>query len=73
MLLCTDGIIEAKNKNGEMFGTPRLIEELQQGARDHIEFLDELFERLDTFSAGQENEDDMTAILLDFNRPFSSY
>lgn len=73
LLLCTDGIIEAKNQVGEMFGTARLREELQLGAGDHIDFLDELFSKLDTFCDGQENEDDMTAILLDFNRPFSAY
>ena len=73
LLLCTDGITEAKNPAGEMFGTQRLIGELQQGGGDHIEFLAELFDQLDKFCGGQENEDDMTAILLDFNRPFSSY
>jgi len=73
LLLCTDGIIEAKNREGEMFGTQRLIDALQQGAGDHIEFLDELFGQLDSYCDGQENEDDMTAIMLEFNRPFSSY
>ncbi len=73
LLLCTDGIIEAKKADGEMFGMQRLSKELQQGAGDHIELLDELFDQLDQFCGGQENEDDMTAILLDFNRPFSSY
>jgi len=73
LLLCTDGIIEAKNAAGKMFGMPRLSKEFQQGAGDHIELLDELFDQLNRFCGGQENEDDMTAILLDFNRPFSSY
>ena len=73
LLLSTDGIIEVKNRNGEMYGMRRLREELQNGAGDHIEFLEELFWQLDKFSDGHENEDDMTAILLDFNRPFSSY
>ncbi len=73
LLLCTDGMIEAKNQTGEMFGTQRLIEKLKQGGGDHIEFLEELFGQLDKFCGGQENEDDMTAILLDFNRPFSAY
>lgn len=73
LLLCTDGIIEAKNRSGEMYGTQRLREDLQDGAGDHIEFLEELFEQLERYCEGQENEDDMTAILLDFNRPFSSY
>ena len=73
LLLCTDGIIEAKNREGEMFGMARLTEEFQQGAGDHIESLEELFGQLDNFCDGQENADDMTAILLDFNRPFTSY
>ncbi|WP_303720914.1 PP2C family protein-serine/threonine phosphatase [Malonomonas rubra] len=73
LLLCTDGIIEAKNRQGEMYGMQRLRGDLQHGAGDHIEFLDELFGQLDKFCSGQVNEDDMTAILLDFNRPFSSY
>ena len=73
LLMFTDGIIEAKNRFGEMFSTARLKNELQEGAGDHIEFLDELFDQLDLFTDGQENEDDLTAIVLDFNRPFSSY
>lgn len=73
LLLCTDGIIEAKNRMGEMFGTARLIKEFADGAGDHIELLDELFDQLDSFCAGEENVDDMTAILLDFHRPFSSF
>lgn len=73
LLLCTDGITEARNPAGEMFGTPRLIQQFQEAAGDHIEVLDELFGQVDNFCAKQENSDDMTAILLDFNRPFSSY
>ncbi len=73
LLLCTDGIIEAKSRAGEMFGTPRLTQQLRDGVGDHIEFLDELFSQLDSFCEQQENSDDMTAILIDFHRPFSSY
>lgn len=73
LLLCTDGMIEAKNPVGEMFGAQRLREEFRQGAGDHIELLDELFDQIDRFRQGREIEDDMTAILLDFHRPFSDY
>lgn len=73
LLLCTDGLTEAKNPAGEMFGMSRLMQRLQAGGGDHIEFLDELFGQIDLFCEQQENSDDMTAILLDFNRPLSSY
>jgi serine phosphatase RsbU (regulator of sigma subunit) len=73
LLLCTDGIIEAKNPQGEMFGIARLHKYIAEGVGDHIEFLDELFGYLDKFCTRQESDDDMTAILIDFNRPFSSY
>jgi serine phosphatase RsbU (regulator of sigma subunit) len=73
LLLCTDGIIEARNQAGEMFGSPRLLQFFGEGTGDHIELLDDLFEQVDSFCSGRENDDDMTAILLDFNRPFSSY
>ena len=73
LLLCTDGIIEAKNRAGEMYGMQRLSREFQQGVGDHIELLDELFDQVDIFCEGQEPEDDMTAILLDFHRHFSTY
>lgn len=73
LLLFTDGMIEAKNRAGEMFGMERLKNELLHGVGDHIDLLDELFDKIDSFCDNRENEDDMTAILLDFNRPFSSY
>jgi len=73
LLLCTDGVIEAKNPAGEMFGSQRLCQEFLQGVGDHIEFLDELFEKIDLFCDSPDNSDDMTAILIDFHRPFSAY
>jgi sigma-B regulation protein RsbU (phosphoserine phosphatase) len=65
MLLYTDGIIEAPSAHGERFGSPRLLNTLEE--LHHLpaaEICDRLFERLHGWSAIR--DDDQTALLLRF-------
>jgi len=65
-LLYTDGITEAADGGGVLFGKTRLEKVLLEKNGDHLHFLDELFEALRAFGAAESPEDDCTAIVLDF-------
>jgi phosphoserine phosphatase RsbU/P len=66
-LLYTDGVTEASNQKGELFGTERLRQVLQQDGDDHIEFLERLFAAIRDFGCDDSPVDDCTAIVLDFH------
>jgi serine phosphatase RsbU (regulator of sigma subunit) len=63
-LFCSDGLVEAHNPEGEMFGIPRL----QALVAEHDEgeaLVDFLMEELYTFTGrGWEQEDDITLVTL---------
>ncbi len=64
MLLYSDGIIEAHDPAGAMYGFPRLRDDLS-GDLSGTELLDELLERLHAFTgSGWEQEDDITMVAL---------
>jgi len=70
LLLHTDGIIEATNAAGEMFGLERLKKLLQStSGADYQEFLALLFEAHHAFGAADLPEDDCSAIVIDFHGP----
>jgi len=66
-LLYTDGVTEAINQNGELFGLGRLQQVLLGNGDDHLEFLERLFAVIRTFGANDSPADDCTAIVLDFH------
>jgi len=66
LLLYTDGITEAANAQGQLYGGERLRSFLGSCAGDHIEFLDALFDELQNFGVCDPVEDDCTAIVVDF-------
>ena len=69
LLLYTDGIIEAANGDGELFGLQRLQELLRvHGESDYQEFLNILFQALAAFGVADPPEDDCSAIVIDFHR-----
>jgi len=72
LFLYTDGIVEAANEKGEMFGAARLETLLLSYEGDHLEFLDTLFESLRKFGTVNPPKDDCTAIVIDFHSPFRS-
>lgn len=68
LLFYTDGIVEARNAAGELFGIDRLKELLAMSSdADHQEFLDRLFNALNAFGAADPPKDDCTAIVLDIH------
>ena len=63
----TDGITEAKNKNGEMFGTDRIIDTLNRNAKSGCEtLLKEVWNDVNIFAEGVEQFDDLTMLSLEY-------
>lgn len=61
LLLATDGIYEAFNVAGEMFGRARFLDLFQSQV---VENLEPLFAGIERFISGRRRDDDMAAILL---------
>jgi serine phosphatase RsbU (regulator of sigma subunit) len=65
-LFYTDGLVEAHNPQGEMFGTPRLRDLLSEHQRDGADLRAVLMEELERFTReGWEQEDDITLLTLE--------
>jgi PAS domain S-box-containing protein len=65
VLFYTDGLIEAHNPQGEMFGTPRLKDLLSEHLMDGANLSAHLMEELYSFTGdGWEQEDDITFLTL---------
>jgi phosphoserine phosphatase RsbU/P len=67
LLLYTDGIIEASNASGELFGTDRLknvFYNYRELKANHL--LEKIFHEVKAFSGKDEPEDDSTLLLLRF-------
>jgi serine phosphatase RsbU (regulator of sigma subunit) len=71
LLLYTDGITEAANPVGELFGMDRLKGELLLNNSDHMAFLDSLFMALKRFGIPDPPDDDCTALVVDFHGPIT--
>lgn len=69
MLLYTDGISEATNPQGEVFGRGGLESALMSLNDDYMEFLEQIFGRMQEFGCPTPPRDDCTAIVLDFHSP----
>ncbi len=67
LLLYTDGITEAADAEGVLFGQERLQQVLQRKNGDHLHFLEELFSALREFGAEDPPRDDRTAIVVDLH------
>ena len=61
----TDGIIEARDFAGTVYGHDRLLEQIRTSAhRSANEIIDAVFRDVERFSAGGRQEDDMTLLVL---------
>jgi serine phosphatase RsbU (regulator of sigma subunit) len=68
LLLHTDGIIEAKNKNQELFGLDRLKKSLTRFAhKKPTEIKEGIIQDLSDFLEGYSLDDDYTLVILKFN------
>jgi sigma-B regulation protein RsbU (phosphoserine phosphatase) len=59
----TDGITEAHNANGELFGTKRLDDVLENCTLQAQALLDSVLQAVAAFTAGQPAEDDRTVVI----------
>jgi serine phosphatase RsbU (regulator of sigma subunit)/predicted ester cyclase len=65
VLFCTDGLVEAHNRRGEIFGTPRLRGLLSESLEGGVGLSVTLMEELERFTGeGWEQEDDITLVTL---------
>ena len=67
IVLCSDGIIEAENKEAEIFGFERTAEEIQKGCIDGLSadaLIERLMEKVNLFSIDVPQGDDMTCVVL---------
>src|SRR5215216_955621 len=66
VFFCTDGLVEAHNPQGEMFGIPRLRGILSERSEGRRELSAALMEELERFTGeGWEQEDDVTLLTLE--------
>ena len=70
MVVCSDGVNEARSRFDEEFGRERLVSCLRDGYQrglDPAALLDHLLESLRTFTAGAPQADDLTVMVLRYN------
>ncbi|MDB4264860.1 serine/threonine-protein phosphatase, partial [bacterium] len=61
----TDGIWEAVNRDGEMFGKQRLRNVIRQNAKAQAgDILSAVYDELNQFTLGQKTEDDITLVII---------
>ena len=66
----TDGIWEAFNKKGKMFGKQRLRNIIRQNARSGADdILNAVYREINDFTQGQKSEDDITLVVIKINKP----
>ena len=65
IFLCTDGLKEARNSSGEMFGQEPIYDIIRKNASSRAnEILSELLKSLDKFLVGNKLEDDVTLVVV---------
>jgi len=74
VFLYTDGITEAMNAHGEIFGTCRLYKAIEKHANlDGEDFIESIKAEVKAFTGEAEQSDDITMLLLDYNSSDLSY
>ena len=64
LVVFSDGISEATNKDGEEFGDQGIIDSVCTAEREPAAVLKRLFEQLHAFTGEELQGDDMTALIL---------
>ncbi len=66
----TDGIWEAFNKKGAMFGKQRFKDIIRQNAKAGADdILNAVYHEINQFAEGQKSEDDITLVIVKVNKP----
>jgi sigma-B regulation protein RsbU (phosphoserine phosphatase) len=66
----TDGIWEAFNKKGKMFGKQRFRDIIRQNAKGGADdILNAVYNEINQFTKGQKSEDDITLVIIKINKP----
>jgi len=66
----TDGIWEAFNKKGKMFGKQRFRDIIRQNAASGADdILNAVYNQIGQFTEGQKSEDDITLVIIKVNKP----
>ena len=68
IVFCSDGIIEASNADGELFGFERTrltVEQLAQRGVNATDMVDAILADVDDFCDGHEQEDDQTVVVIE--------
>ncbi len=69
IILSTDGLWEARNIKGEMFGKEPIYDIIRKNASSSAnEILNELFESLNGFIEGTKIEDDITVVVIKISK-----
>ena len=63
----TDGVIEAKNSNGELFGIKRLLKEIETQPNDPDLILEGIMNSVDKFTITEGRSDDLTLLVFSTN------
>lgn len=64
IILYTDGLTEARNSEGEAFGTDRIEDTLRHSHTDAVSVLESILSRLNEFSDHGVGDDDVTVMVL---------
>jgi len=67
LILLTDGVFEAKNKNGQRIGFDNLVSFIKKHATDKENLLDSITDYVHKFSKGVERADDLTIVEVKFS------
>lgn len=68
LVVYTDGVIEAKDSNGKLFGTKRLLTAIEKQTSHPDKIVDGITAAVDGFSMGEGRGDDLTLLVLGANR-----
>ncbi len=68
ILLCSDGLLEAQNTNGEMFGERHFREVLSSPQHEEAPLMEKIKRKLVHFLDGMEPHDDVSILTLDLNQ-----
>ncbi|MCF0175064.1 MAG: SpoIIE family protein phosphatase [Bacteroidales bacterium] len=66
LFLYTDGVTEAKNEDNKLYGEDRLLQELRSMTGTPMELIGNLKDKLDEYSTGVPQNDDITMLVLDY-------